>query len=108
MQLAMITHSHVNQLWGMYGTPSHFRRALSLSTTALAADALVIKPLAMVRTADGRRVGLVERVMKDSAGAPTGVQIIYRDHFVIIPVSTLSAGDKGFITTLTTAEVNKL
>ncbi|MDO7836488.1 hypothetical protein Q4610_15680 [Sphingobium sp. HBC34] len=85
-----------------------FAALLSLGTGALAADELVVKPRALVKTSDGRRVGHVERIVKDSAGAASAVQIIYRERFVLIPVSTLSAAGKGLVTSLSTAEVNKL
>ena len=83
--------------------------SLSLSTAAIAADAAaVIKPHAPVKTVDGRKVGFIDRVLKNSAGEPTGVQIIYSGRFVVIPVTTLSEAEKGLVTSLTAKEVNRL
>jgi hypothetical protein len=82
--------------------------ALSVGTAAIAADSPEIKARAMVKTADGGRVGTIDRIFKDSTGAPVSVQIIYKGRFVVIPATTLSAGEKGLVTTLTATEVNKL
>lgn len=85
-----------------------FAAALSLSTAAIAADTPVIKTNALVKTVDGRKVGFIDRVLKNSAGEPTGVQIIYSGRFVVIPVTTLSEAEKGLVTSLTAKEVNRL
>jgi len=82
--------------------------SLSLSAAAVAGEAPVIKERALVKTADGRKVGFIDRVLKDSAGTPTGVQIIYSGRFVVIPADTLSAAEKGLVTSLNTKEVNRL
>jgi hypothetical protein len=82
--------------------------SLSISAAAIAADAPVIKQNALVKTADGRKVGYIDRIQKDSTGAPTGVQIIYSGRFVVIPATTLSAAEKGLVTSLTAKEVNRL
>jgi len=82
--------------------------SLSLSTTAIAADAPVIKDRALVKTVDGRKVGFVDRVVRNAAGEPIGVQIIYSGHFVMIPAETLTAAEKGLTTSLTTKDINKL
>lgn len=82
--------------------------SLSLSVAAVAADAPVIKERALVKTADGRKVGFIDRVLKDSAGTPTGVQIIYGGRFVVIPADTLSAADKGLVTSLNAKDVSRL
>ncbi|KFG88350.1 hypothetical protein BV98_003933 [Sphingobium herbicidovorans NBRC 16415] len=82
--------------------------SLSLSAAAVAADAPLIKDRALVKTVDGRKVGFIDRVLKNAAGEPTGVQIIYSGRFVVIPATTLSAAEKGLVTSLTAKEVNKL
>ncbi|HWV12205.1 MAG TPA: hypothetical protein VN110_02820 [Sphingobium sp.] len=82
--------------------------SLSVSAAAIAADAPLIKQNALVKTADGRKVGYIDRILKDSAGAPTAVQIIYSGRFVVIPATTLSAAEKGLVTSLTAKEVNRL
>lgn len=81
---------------------------LSFSTVAVAADAPVIKERALVKTVDGRKVGFIDRVLKNAAGEATGVQIIYGGRFVVIPATTLAPAEKGLVTSLTAKEVNKL
>lgn len=66
-----------------------------------------VKEGAMVFSADGRRIGRVDRI-KSANGAPSAVSIIYGGHFINVPVSTLSASDRGFTSTLTKAELGKL
>ena len=85
-----------------------FAAALSLSAAAIAADAPAIKANALVKTVDGRKVGFIDRVLKNNAGETTGVQIIYSGRFVVIPVTTLTAAEKGLVTSLTAKEVNRL
>lgn len=85
-----------------------FAAFLALGTTAVAAGSPEIKTQAMVKTADGRRVGTVGRVIKDAEGSPVSIQIIYKGRFVVIPATTLSSDEKGLVTSLTAAEVNKL
>ncbi|MCP1470276.1 hypothetical protein J3E64_001964 [Sphingobium sp. OAS761] len=82
--------------------------SFTLSTAAIAGDVAVIKERALVKTTDGRKVGFIDRVMKNAAGEPTAVQIIYSGRFVVIPVETLSSAEKGLVTTLTAKEVNRL
>ena len=91
--------------------------ALANDTTAVANNAAATAPAnttvalrerALVKTADGRKVGFVDRVFRDTAGSATGVQIIYNGRFVQIPAATLSPAEKGFVTSLSTKEVNKL
>lgn len=62
---------------------------------------------AMVFSADGRRIGRVDRV-KSTNGAPSAVSIIYGGRFIYVPVSTLNASERGFTSTLTKAELGKL
>ncbi len=78
------------------------------SPTATAAATAVIKPRVLVKTANGGRVGSIDRVINDASGQPASVQIIYRGRFVMIPASTLTPSEKVLVTSLTTADVNKL
>lgn len=82
--------------------------ALALSTSAIAQEAPVIKARTMVKLTDGTRVGVIDRVLKNEDGTPGAVQIIYKGRFVTIPASTLSAGEKGLVTSLTSADLKKL
>ena len=82
--------------------------ALSLSSVGMAQDAPAIRTRTMVKTADGVRVGFIDRIIQNGEGAPTSVQIIYRGRFVSIPAATLSNGDKGLVTSLTADDLKKL
>jgi len=82
--------------------------SFTLPAAAIAADAPLIKERALVKTADGRKVGFIDRVFKNAAGEATGVQIIYGGRFVMIPAETLSSAEKGLVTSLTAKDVNKL
>ena len=57
---------------------------------------------ALVFSADGRRLGRVDRV-RDS-----GVSLIYNGKFVEIPTASLTAGERGLTTSLTRADLAKL
>lgn len=81
--------------------------ALSLGTVALAQEAPVIKTRTMVKTADGARVGFIDRISKNADGTPASVQIIYKGRFVSIPATTLTGGETGLVTSLTTADLKK-
>lgn len=81
--------------------------SLSISGAALAETA-VLREHVLVKTADGRKVGFVDRVFKNAAGEPVSVQIIYNGRLVVIPANTLTGADKGFVTSLTAKEVRKL
>jgi len=82
--------------------------AIATNTAAGTTSTATIRERALVKTADGRKVGFVDRVFRNTAGEPTGVQIIYNGRFVQIPVTTLAPAEKGFVTSLSTKEVNKL
>jgi len=73
-----------------------------------AADAPAIKANAMLKTADGARVGRIDRVQTGTDGAAVAVKIIYRGHYVTIPAETITGNEAGLVTSLTRAEVNKL
>ncbi len=81
---------------------------VSNSVAAAANSPVSIRERALVKTTDGRKVGFVDRVFRNTAGEPTGVQIIYNGHFVQIPAASLAPAEKGFVTSLTAKEVNKL
>lgn len=76
----------------------------ALSQTAAPASAISAESLkgAMILSADGRRIGRVDRLRDDA------ITVIYSGRIVAIPVSTLTASDKGFTSTLTRAEIGKL
>ena len=82
--------------------------ALLMAAMAPAQMASMMKAGSVVTTADGKRIGRVDRVITDSTGNPTSISLIYSDHFVRIPASTVSTGADGLTTTLTRADVSKL
>lgn len=88
---------------------------LSISAAAMAepgasaTSAIQLKAGDMVRYSDGRPVGRIEYVGRAKDGAPTDVAVAYENsRMVHIPVSTLSAGQKDYVTSLTKDQVSKL
>ncbi|MPS67267.1 MAG: hypothetical protein E2586_02055 [Novosphingobium sp.] len=81
--------------------------ALGLSVPALA-DAAAVKRNDAVYSANGTRIGKVERVLTDSKGTATSVRIIFRGKFITIPVATLTPGEKGVTTSMSTDDIKKL
>ncbi|GFE75687.1 PRC-barrel domain-containing protein [Novosphingobium aerophilum] len=81
--------------------------ALGLSVPALA-DGAAVKRNDAVYSANGTRIGKVERVLTDSDGTATAVRIIFRGKFITIPVATLTAGEKGVTTSMSTDDIKKL
>jgi hypothetical protein len=85
--------------------------ALAQESAAPAADApavaaaLDVKLGKFVTTADGLRVGRIDRIQADKDGKPASVAIIYQSRFVFVPVSTLSAQERGYVTSLTRKDV---
>jgi len=82
--------------------------AASLSSVALAqAAAPVIKNGMTVTTSDGKRIGRVYDVDKARDGS-LSVAIIRDAKIIRIAVSTLTAADKGLVTSLTSEQLSKL
>jgi len=85
--------------------------ALTLSGTVNAqgaAPAAVIKSGYLLKTADGRRVGYIDRVIAAKDGTPVSASVILDSRFVYVPYSTISANDSVAVTSLSYAEVRKL
>jgi hypothetical protein len=88
--------------------------ALAIASAAAAQPAdnagspLALKAGEWVRTSDGAPVGRIEYVDKAKDGSPTGVAVIYDMRVVHIPAASLSAGQKGYVTSLAKADVSKL
>jgi len=87
---------------------------LQVSTIAAAQDPapaatpLELKRSALIFSSDGKRVGRIDYVGKNKEGTPAYVAVIFDSRLVHIPLSTLSANDKGYATTLTFSQVSKL
>ena len=72
------------------------------STPAATASAPAISRGAMVFSAEGRRIGRIDRVRGSD------VNVIFNGKFVAIPTSSLSSGERGLTTSLTQADLGKL
>jgi hypothetical protein len=71
------------------------------------APSLDVKRSASIYDASGSYIGRVYEVRKDKDGAPASVSVIFRQKMVYIPVSTLSSGEKGLVTSLSRASLGK-
>lgn len=56
----------------------------------------------MVWSAEGRRIGRVDRVRGEAVAVIRDMKMIY------IPITTLSVSERGLVSTLTTKEINRL
>ncbi len=82
--------------------------AAQAQTDAPAAAATTLKVGTALYSSDSKRIGRVERIVADRAGTPGWATVIFNSRFVSVPVSTLSPSDKGFVSTLSKAEVSRL
>lgn len=69
------------------------------ASSPAAAAAIAVRPGAYLRSADGRRIGVIEDVATGRDGAPIDAQVILDSRIVHIPASTLKASDKDHFTT---------
>jgi hypothetical protein len=85
---------------------------IALTALGLAAPALAQAPAVerneAIYSADGTKIGKVDRVLTAGDGAVAAVRVIYRGKFITIPATTLSAGEKGVTTSMSNAELKKL
>ena len=77
-------------------------QATADSASAAATSAPTISRGALIFSAEGRRIGRIDRVH----GAD--VSVIYNGKFVSIPTNSLSSGERGLTTSLTQADLGKL
>ena len=86
--------------------------AAMLSTLAVPAAlmaqaaTLVAKPGMLVTSSDGKRIGRIYDVEK-SGGAVSTIVIIRDSQLLRIPASTLTAADKGLVTSMSNADLKK-
>lgn len=66
------------------------------------ANASAVIKGAVIFSSEGRRIGRVDRVLSK------GVSLIYDGRFIEIPLDTLKPADKGYMTSLTKSDLNKL
>ncbi|AJR25442.1 MULTISPECIES: PRC-barrel domain-containing protein [Sphingobium] len=81
--------------------------ALGLTAPAFA-QAPAVDRNETIYSADGTKIGKVDRVLTAADGAVSAIRVIYRGKFIAIPAATLSAGEKGVTTSLSNAELKKL
>lgn len=85
--------------------------ALSIATAAAAQPAAEaaappqVKIGQWIYSSDGAAIGRIDRVERADGGAAKAVAVIYKMRMVYIPVDSLSAGQKGFVTSLTKSDV---
>jgi hypothetical protein len=70
--------------------------------TAPALAAADIKPGKAVFSAEGRRVGKVDRIRGDA------VAVIRDQKMIYIPIASLTASERGLVSTLSNKEINRL
>jgi hypothetical protein len=81
----------------------------TVSTPVLAQSAGMPKAGTLLVTADGKRVGRIDRIVVDRAGQPVSAAVIVDTRFVYVPVTTLNAGEEGrAVTSLTRKQVSAL
>src|SRR3546814_8324652 len=83
---------------GLLASTTAYAENEAAPAAAASASAPVIKVGSTLRSAEGSRIGTIQRQLKDENGAPTTVSVIFDSRFVYIPVSTLSQSDKGLVT----------
>lgn len=72
--------------------------SLALFATAAQAENTGLRAGVLLSTADGHRLGRIED-LTGPENAPTTARIIRDDHFIYVPVSTISQVDKSHFTT---------
>jgi cytochrome oxidase Cu insertion factor (SCO1/SenC/PrrC family) len=84
--------------------------AQTASPAASAATAAVaIKGNETLKSADGRRIGRVDHVVKGQGGSVVAVSLAFRSRFVSIPASTLTAAGEGeLVTSLSYGDIKNL
>jgi hypothetical protein len=97
----MKMHSVIALALGLVAMPAAAQTAApeAAAATVNAAD---IKPGAMVFSAEGRRVGKIDRVRGDAVAVITAMKMIY------IPIATLRTGERGLVSSLSNKEINRL
>src|SRR3546814_15741579 len=81
--------------------------ALSIAP-AMAQEAPQISKRAAIYSAEGTKIGRVEKIPQGADGKPESVRIIYRGKFLTIPAASLSAEGNGLKTSLTNEEIKKM
>ncbi|ARS26835.1 hypothetical protein KC8_05985 [Sphingomonas sp. KC8] len=83
--------------------------ATALQAPAFAqTEAPAIKARATVYSADGTKIGRIDKLVEDSSGAVTGARIVYRGKFITIPANSLAADGDHLKTSLTNDVLKKM
>ena len=83
--------------------------AVAASLVAVAAHAApVLKQGSMLISADGRKIGQIDRIIPAPDGTPSVANVIFDERMVHIPASTISVTDTAVVTSLSRAEIRKL
>lgn len=99
----MKIHSVFALALGLVALPAAAQAPAAAPAAPAAATATPeIKTGDMVSSAEGRRIGRVDRVRGDAVAVIRDMKMIY------IPIATISAGEHGLVTTLTNKEINHL
>ena len=81
----------------------------AVAQTNAPAAATSLRSGLLLVSADGRRVGRIERIVNDAAGAPVSAAVIVDSRFVYVPVGTISAAEGARVTTsLSRADIRHL
>lgn len=97
----MKIHSVFALALGLFALPAAAQTAAPVAAPA-AMTTPEIKTGEMVWSAEGRRIGRVDRVRGEAVAVIRDMKMIY------IPIATLSASERGLVSTLTTKEINRL
>lgn len=79
----------------------------TVTTPEAAAAPVSVKNGEWIYSSDGSAIGRIDHVKKNKDGA-SAAAVIYQMRMVSIPLDSLSAGQKGYVTKLTRSEVSRL
>jgi len=83
--------------------------AVTVIGTPAVAEVAAPKAGTMILSADGKRIGRIDRIITNKDGQAVSASVIYNSRFVYVPVSTLTVGEDGRATTsLSRKEVSAL
>lgn len=97
----MKIHSVFALALGLVALPAAAQTAEPAPTPAAAA-AIEIKGGEMVWSADGRRIGRVDRVRGSAVAVVSDMQMVY------IPIATLTVSERGLVSSLSRKEISRL
>lgn len=78
--------------------------AVAAQQPSSAVAATDIKRNQMVYSSDGKRIGKIHAFRRNGDGSSTAL-VIYEQRFLAIPVSTITTGARGLVTSMTREQV---